>query len=157
MKNQTSVDSLQATINKQAEIRLRKDLWALSNSIKKNRLVIKNSGNKVPELMVVNPKADLQEVKAMAIDGTDVIGSSFKAISHKQIDVKDLPDVLYMYTDVVSMDGEGVSPYIRELFYYWLPFYIEEETKAFIDRIDKIQEDVDYLNGSVANLECNQH
>lgn len=153
MSNTTnSVDSLQATINRKAEVRLKNDLLELSNQISGSRLISGiRDGDEAPRLFM--RKEGAKSVLAK-VDGET---------SNKHVYLKDhmtsnpIENLFGTTKETYSKEPRIYGAFALQLFNYWLPFYIEEETRMFVERIEKIQEDVDYLNGSVANLECNQH
>lgn len=110
-----NADTVQAAINLLAERRLERDLKKLSNSIRENRLMA--TGDSDPD----RPRPDLYW---KAPDG-----------QYKQF----TPYQLFRYKD------SGSTPYMEELFRYWLPVYIQEETNNFFSKVDQLQQNYDEL------------
>lgn len=151
-KTTQSVDSLQATINKKADLRLKEDLFKLSIMVNGSRLIsgMKNN-DETPKLFTRKP--DAKSLLAI-VDGET---------SNKRVYLQDdfssdpIENMFGVTKDQCSTEPRIYGAFSKQLYDHWLPIYINEETKMFVDQINKLQEDVDTLSGSVANLEYNQH
>jgi hypothetical protein len=110
-----NADTVQASINLMAERRLERDLKKISEMIRENRLMA--TGDTSPD----RPRPDLfyKDHKG-----------EYKSLT---------PYQMFKYK------FEGTSPFMTQLFEYWLPLYIIEETNAFFSKVDQLQADVDNL------------
>lgn len=116
-----TINTLQDTINKRAAKRLDADLVDICNFVRGNRLLQRND-DKFPKLTFqMAPKQDQKrETKTQS------------------------PYWVFQY-QASGRENFASSVYMDDLRAYWLPIYIEEETKAFMDKIDEIRNDVDGL------------
>lgn len=110
-----NTETVQAAINLLAENRLKRDLNKISDLIRENRLMA--PGNSDAE----RPRPDLFEKDYKG----EFSGST--------------PYFIFQH------DSAKRSNFMRALFDYWLPVYIQEETNAFFNKVDEIQKDVDEL------------
>jgi hypothetical protein len=122
----TTVDTLQATINKRAADRLDADLQAASKFIRENRLLSITSDNdhgmSAPSLSYeIRAEQDGQKAKVNTTQ----------------------PYYIFKYEK--SCGTIHSAWYMDRLREYWLPIYIEEETQMFVQKVDQVKEDVNYL------------
>lgn len=115
---ETTTNSLQEIIEKRAEKKLKNDLLSLYDTISGNRIL---TGNGVPTLTI---KKD-EKVFEQRLTNLLLVRTSQDYDFKKQIDV------------------QGI--YSNELFKHWLPIYIQEETNAFINKVDSLQEQIEEL------------
>lgn len=135
MEEQKDVGSLQVLINKRAEERLNNDLVALSKSIWENPLM--NSHD--------SPKLYFKKTGSETVQA---IREGFEK-----------PERVYLIGDIITgsntMNAWKIGrefkrgEYMEQLFQFWLPKYIEEETQIFINRINELEEQMEYLKDSV--------
>lgn len=131
-----TVNSLQEVINKRASKRLIRDLLNLSEYISQNRLLYSNELD-MPKLFIKN--SDNPALLAL-IDGE----KNTKRV-YLQSEFSSAP-FHNMFAVSSSTSNPSVSgAFAKYLYSFWLPKYIEEETQTFIERIDDLKEDVEYL------------
>lgn len=120
------IKDLQKLIEQRAADKLAKDLFAIADRISKEVLLQPHRVNgsvdgKFPELAytmsTTKPKVYTEESNAR------LFGAQAQQYTGYNI--------------------WGV--YLKQLQEYWLPIYIERESKEFLEKLDKVKEDVDYL------------
>lgn len=47
--------------------------------------------------------------------------------------------------DTVVNESQVWGYYLKQLYMYWLPIYIERESRSFMEAVDRMQKDVNYL------------
>lgn len=52
---------------------------------------------------------------------------------------------LYNFSVQYGMSASNLSPFMRQLYDHWLPKYIEAKSKEFLEKLDQVQQDVNYL------------
>lgn len=109
-------DTVQAAINKLAEDRLKRDLTKISDFIQGNSLLNPSDNSKE------RPSPQLFEKLS---DDTYKGSTPYWVFQHKK-------------------NGSS-SGYMDKLFNYWLPVYIEQETKSFFERVDQLQANYEEL------------
>lgn len=117
------IKDLQKLIEERATERLEVDLIALGKLVEKHPLL--GVGDDGPQLAYNVDYGKIVNERKVVRYETQSIGRLFGATYYNQ-------DHLW---------GE----YLKQLRQFWLPKYIEEESKAFLDKLDQIQNDVDYL------------
>lgn len=104
---------MQKLIEEKAKARLAEDIKKLSNSIRENALV--NGGDmKMPKL---------------SYQGTDY--------SNKPQQIDSVP--YYVFAVPTYGNIETDNSYMAQLYRYWLPKYIEQEAKEFIEQVDMLK------------------
>lgn len=121
------LNTLQQAIEKRASNRLKNDLGEIANQLKNVKLLYPYNGSSLSYEEF--PKLSYEESK----QAKGTMGSLLSAI---------IP--MPGNNSPVSLQGE----YIKALYQYWLPYYVAEETAAFIDRVDE----VDSLMKEVSDL-----
>lgn len=116
-----TVDSLQAIINKRAAAKLDTDLAAISTFVKENRILAQTDRG-MPELTF----------------------NLIRVAGEEPATKKLTPFWLFQYAKS-GMSNYSSSSYMDQLRALWLPVYIQEETALFVEKVDKVREDVDYL------------
>lgn len=113
-----TTSTLQELINSKAENRLKNDLKKLLSTLEDNRL-LRGSYDYKPKLAVVAERDESDSpVKHYAPDSLDRLLN---------------PNFGLLY---------------KEMYENYLPIYIEQETKLFMEKVEKIQEDVNTLMDS---------
>jgi hypothetical protein len=118
-----TIQDIQAVIEKRATLKLNTDLQSLCNSMN-NIELLRYNGDHLAE----RPKAFLK-----VRDGQ----------SEKFQDYE-IPSMFHVSTN--DRDGRfSGSILMTKLHDYWLPVYIERETKSFFDRLDQVEQQVSDL------------
>lgn len=118
-----NIVQIQELINKKAIKRLREDLQQVSDFIQSNRLTSEtNSG--IPLLTFDMLKGEGQE----------------KVYQDKKA-------AYWVFRYELASNGTSVasSPFMDNLYEYWLPVYIQEETQLFFNKVIELRNEVDSL------------
>lgn len=116
-----NVEVLQELINKRALARLRKDLVEISTFIRGNRILSESSIPQLTFKMVPDSKGE------------------------QKTDTKAPYWVFQFEKSQYGTDNYSGSAYMQTLLDHWLPIYVAEESRLFMEQVEKLQGDVNDL------------
>lgn len=143
-----SIDGVQAVINKKAENRLKADLYDLSQRVGSNRLLSHRDDN-IPKLYI---RKDDEKPVLATIEGETTTQRVFKTKAFESNPIDNMMGV--------SSSGATYNIYgsfSKLLYDFWLPKYIEEESRAFVKKIAELEEQIEYVSSDISSIQRNEY
>lgn len=138
MEKTENVNSLQEIINKKASLRLMDDLHKISEFFSGNRLLIGN-GNGYPILY-----RDKNNNGFDIFTEASVSAATFRAKKESELEAASVRSHIWVTKHSTGVQISAKS-YAADLYDYWLPIYIQEETESFVTKVEELRDDVDDL------------
>lgn len=113
------VSTLQAAINKRAEERLDRDLKGITIFFENNPILSRTGKNSIDE--------------------------PFPELFEKRGDKMESVAPFWIFRFMSDRGGQRTSYFMAKLKEYFLPDYIKSETEDFINRIDRLENETNYL------------